>query len=70
MSPFGKLRMSKNNQIVNSPFEKDSHQRPGVCPYEKGLNNPFVKDSPFVLFKDGYPYPLPILNLFLKKRIP
>ena len=22
-SPFGKLRLSKNNQIVKSPFEKD-----------------------------------------------
>ena len=44
-SPFENFVRSKKNQIVNSPFEKDS------------------------LFCLSSPQPLPIENLFLKKRV-
>ena len=56
MSPFEKLRMGKNNQIVKSPFEKDSGKN--LCRY-----SPFwegQKDNwsfyPFVLFQKDFPH--------------
>ena len=54
MSPFEKLWVRKNNQIVKSPFEKDYNSNHTLYPFKKGLRIPSVlswnNQNPAVLF--------------------
>ena len=51
MSPFEKLGVRKKNQIVKSPYEKDSRlRRASSSPFRKGQKD-IWSFYPFVLFK-------------------